>query len=269
MQRETAQRQTSHQQGATAKALVQSTESSWPEEQFPMEIRFKYFWIAFIVGFALLGLAILCRAASRRGVVRRPNMNKPQKGRPNNDVGDEASIDSESSETIDVVESASATVLSRWFRRSMEKAAVQGMTAHGIKKKNHYRRTTGISPSGTLATITSRQEDMITGNTHGSSHRRVNQCASARSLAAVTPRISPDNPLHSQRGLHRGKFTFDEPPLAESSSMQELGTTAEGKTATGSAEIVRSRTWEQSIRRWTSIILATNAEAPDQSETIV
>jgi hypothetical protein len=234
-----------------------------------MELRFKYFWIAFIVGFALLGVAILCRAASRRCVVRRPNMNKPQQGRPNNDVGDEASIDSESSETIDVVESASATVLSRWFRRSMEMAAVQGMTAHGIKKKNKYRLTTSISPSGTLATITSRQEDMITGHSLGSSHRRVNQCATARSLA-VTPRISPDNPLHSQRGLHRGKFTFDEPPLAESSSsIQKHGTTVEGKTATGSAEIVRSRTWEQSIRRWTSIILATNAEAPDQSETIV
>jgi hypothetical protein len=209
-----------------------------------MQPRFKYFWIAFIVGFALLGLAIICRAVSRRETRLRR-----QRKSPPNDVGDEASIDSESSETRDL-ESTNAT-LSRWFRRSIEKP--QGTT---LVTKN----STGTSTS--LMTTSSRQ-DIIIG-THASSQRRTNPYATSRTLA-VTPRISPANPLHSQRGLHRSKFTFDEPPPAESI---HGGVADSSNAVTGTAEIIRSKSWEQSIRRWTSVILASNAEAPDQSETI-
>lgn len=221
-----------------------------------MELRFKYYseyWIAFIVGFALLGLAILCRVCVRRRGMTTDN--KPQKGQPMYGVDDQASIDSENSETKDL-ESANGT-LSSWFRRSNGMRAHD--TAHSMMIIN--QRSTGTST--TQATIASRQDSVI--GTHGSSQRRVNQCATASSMA-VTPRISPENPLHSQRGLHRSKFTFDEPPAE---STQQLGM-AEGMIVTGSVEIVRSRSWEQSIRRWTAVILAWNStDALDQSETIV
>jgi hypothetical protein len=215
-----------------------------------MQLRFKYFWIAFIVGFALLGLAIICRAVSRRET----RFRRQRKSLPN-DVGDEASIDSESSETRDL-ESTNAT-LSRWFRRSIEKPQATTLVT---------QNNTGTSATLMTTKAASRQDSII--GTHASFQRRTNPCATSRTLA-VTPRISPDNPLHSQRGLHRSKFTFDEPPVSTESIQHGAGVADTSNAVTGKAEIIRSESWEQSIRRWTSVILASNAEAPDQSETIV
>lgn len=206
-----------------------------------MELRLEYFWITFVVGFALLGLALICRAVS--GQDRRTKKQKHKKGQQPHDVGDEASIASENSQANDL--DSTNTALSKWFRRSI--ATPQASATLPIS----YSRTSAAMD----AVASSRQDSAAQTSSQG----RINQCATTRS-PAVTPRISPDNPLHSQRGLHRSKFTFDETP---SPSVLVLADNC------AAPEIIRSISWEQSIRRWTSVIFASNTEAPDQTETSV